>query len=261
VAAAATLTAADPHQALRVCADPDNLPFSNDKLEGFENRIAQIVADELHLPVQYTWYPQRGPFIRQTLNAGKCDVVIGVPADWGPVLATKPYYASTYAFVHRENGPAPIASFDDPRLRKLKIGIHAIGDDGDNLPAAHALAQRGLGANVVGFSLFPAPGNSPGKIVDAVASGEIDVAVVWGPFGGYFAKRQAIPLRVTPVSTVSSPALRFTYEMSMGVRRADSAFREQLEGVLERRRKEILDVLSDYGVPVVPGSSLHGGTN
>src|SRR5262249_14425205 len=125
-------------------------------------------------------------------------------------------------------------------------------DDGVNLPPAHALGQRGLAANVVGFSLFPSEGESPGKIIDAVASGEIGVAIVWGPLGGYFAKRESIPLRVTPVSAASDPSVRFTYEMSMGVRRADTAWREQLDGVLERRRKEILEVLGEFGVPLVP---------
>jgi quinoprotein dehydrogenase-associated probable ABC transporter substrate-binding protein len=252
VAVAASLGAADGRQAFRVCADPDDLPFSNDRLEGFENRIAQIIADDLHLPVKYEWYPQRKAFIRETLNAGKCDVVMGVPADWGPVLATKPYYASSYVFVYRETGDSTLSSFDDPALRRLKIGLHAIGDDGVNLPPAHALAQRGLAANVVGFSLFPSDGESSGKIIDAVASGQIGVAIVWGPFGGYFAKRENVPLRVTPVLAASDPSVRFTYEISIGVRRADTAWREQLDEVLQRRRKEILEVLGEFAVPLVP---------
>ncbi|MEO8660373.1 MAG: substrate-binding domain-containing protein [Bryobacteraceae bacterium] len=256
LAAAALLSAADPRQALRVCADPDNLPFSNDRSEGFENRIAQIIAEDLHLPLQYEWYPQRNSFLRQTLNAGKCDVVIGVPAGWDPVLATKPYYASSYVFIYRKNQASTLSSFDDPALRKLKIGLHAFGNDGVNLPPARALGQRGLAANVVGFSLFPGEGESPSKIIDAVASGEIGVAVVWGPLGGYFAKRENTPLRVTPVSDASNLSLRFSYEISMGVRRTDTAWKEQLEGIIERRHKEILQVLSEYGVPVVSGAEV-----
>ncbi len=252
--AATLLSAAGPRQALRVCADPDNLPFSNDKLEGFENRIAAIVADELHLPVEYEWFPQRNSFLRQTLNAGKCDVVIGVPAGWDPVLATKPYYASSYVFVYPEpaRGAPALSSFDDPALRKLKIGLHAYGNDGNNLPPARALSQRGLSANVVGYSLFSSDGNSTGRIIDAVASGEVGVAIVWGPLGGYFAQREPHPLRVTPVSAPADPSLRFTYEIAMGVRRADTAWRDQLDEVLARRRNDILQVLRDFGVPLVP---------
>lgn len=238
-------------EALRVCADPDNLPFSNDKLEGFENRIAQIVADDLRLKVEYTWWPQRNSFLRQTLNAKQCDVVMGVPEGWEPVLATRPYYASTYVFVYRAKGKRTLASFDDPALRHMKIGLHAYGNDGVNLPPAQALARRGLAANVVGFSLFSSEDNAPGTIIDAVAKGEIGAAVVWGPLGGYFAKREKAPLRVTPVTWSGDASVRFVYRIAMGVRRADKEWKEQLDGVLERRGEEIRRVLKEAGVPLV----------
>lgn len=242
----ALAAAANAGSELRVCADPDNLPFSNSQLEGFENKIAQIVAADLHAAVQYEWSPQ-GRMLIEGLNSQKCDVVIGVPAGWSPVLTTRPYYASTYVFVYPRSKHLSLNSFDDPALRKLKIGLPLISDRGANPPPAYALARRGLAGNVVGFPMF-----QPGKIIEAVAAGEIDVAVAWGPLGGYFAQRQPVPLAVTPVSVAGDDSsLRFTYDIAIGVRREETAFKGQLEAVLERRQKEIDKVLEDYGVPVV----------
>ena len=247
VAASTVAAAADAGRELRVCADPDNFPFSNERLEGFENKIAQVVADDLHASLQYVWFQQSRMSIRQTLNAGKCDAVMGAPVEWSPLLTTRPYYTSTYVFVYPKNKHLSLSSFDDPALRKLKIGVPAIGGGGANPPAAYALARRGLASNVIGFSIF-----EPDKIVESVATGEIDVAIVWGPSGGYFAKHQAVDLAVTPVSAgEDDAAFRFTYDISMGVRRGDTAFKDELERVLERRHKEILKVLEDYGVPVI----------
>ena len=245
--ASALAAAAHAGRELRVCADPDNLPFSNSRLEGFENKIAQIVAADLHAAVQYVWSPQDRMRIDGALNARKCDVVIGVPAGWSPVLTTRPYYASTYVFVYPRSKHLSLSSFDDPALRKLRIGLPLISGGGANPPPAYALARRGLAGNVVGFPMF-----QPGKIIEAVAAGEIDVAVVWGPLGGYFAQRQPIPLAVTPVSVAGDDSsLRFTYDIAIGVRREETEFKDQLEGVLDRRQKEIVKVLEDYGVPVV----------
>jgi quinoprotein dehydrogenase-associated probable ABC transporter substrate-binding protein len=252
----ALATAAGPDREFRVCADPDNLPFSNDRLEGFENKIAQVVADDLHASVRYTWFLQRDQgFIRQTLNAGKCDVVIGVPSGWNPVLTTRPYYASSYVFVYLKNKYRNLRSFDEPLLRQLRIGLQVIGEDRSNLPPDYALARRGLARNIVAFSIFPSLDTPAGQIIGAVAAGEIDVAVVWGPFAGYFAKRQTSRLVVMPVSgSADSPSPRFTYEVSMGVRRRDTEFKEQLEGVLDRRRKHIIKILENYSVPLVPST-------
>jgi quinoprotein dehydrogenase-associated probable ABC transporter substrate-binding protein len=247
----AVAAAADPGRELRICADPDNLPFSNDRLEGFENKIAQVVADELHAVVQYAWFPQRTTSIPETLEAGKCDLVIGVPTGWDLVLTTKPYYRSTYVFVYLNSKHWDLSSFDDPLLRKLRIGVHAIGKSG-NLPPAEALADRGLSGNVVGFSIFPTEDSPAGEIIDAVAAGKIDVAVVWGPLAGYFAKRQRVRLAVTPISDSTDSPFRFTYDISLGLKRGDAALREKLEGVLDRRHKQILKALEDYGVPLVP---------
>jgi mxaJ protein len=244
--------AADPPRELRVCADPDNLPFSNDQLEGFENKIAQVVANDLNASVRYTWHSQRRGFIRQTLKAGACDLVIGVPSGYELVLSTKPYYSSSYVFVYAKNKHLDLRSFDDPVLRTIRIGLHAFGEDGANSPPAHALGRRGIARNVVGYTILDTADSPSGKIIDAVASGEIDVAIVWGPFAGYFARREPIELEVSPVSSSTEEAfLPFIYDISMGVRRGDTAFRERLEGILDRRRGEIRKILEAYGVPLV----------
>src|SRR4051812_19530688 len=182
---------------LRVCADPNNLPFSNARGEGFENRLAALVASELgRKKVVYTFFPQRRGFIRNTLRAGTCDVVMGIPAGFEMVRPTTPYYRSSYVFVTRKDAGVPIASFDDPRLRTLRIGIHVIGDDYNNVPPAEALATRHIVDNVRGFPIYGAYSepDPPRALVDAVARQEIDVAIAWGPLAGYFAPREPVPL-------------------------------------------------------------------
>ncbi len=239
---------------LRVCADPNNLPFSNEKQEGFENRIAEIVARDIGAQVQYTWWPQRRGFVRNTLRAEACDVVIGVPADYELVLPTRPYYRSTYVFVTRQDRRLRIASLDDAELRHVRIGVHVIGDDYSNPPPAHALAARGVISNVVGYSIYgdytqPDP---PARLLDALVHDEIDVAIVWGPLAGAYARRAAVPLRVVPVPAPADlPFLPFTFDIAMGVRRGDAALRDELNAILVRRRAEIGRVLDEFGVPRV----------
>lgn len=241
-------------EVLRVCADPNNLPFSNQEEEGFENKIAELIAADLGATVSYTWWPQRRGFIRNTLREHKCDVVMGVPSSYELVLATKPYYRSTYVFVYPKDSGLEIRSLDDPVLRELKIGVHIVGDDYANSPPAHALGARHITKNVVGYSVYGDYNkeNPPGDIMDAVGSGEVDVAIVWGPIAGYFAKRQPVELELVPVSPrIDLPFLPFVYDISMGVRRGDEALKEQLEMVLDRRADDIGDILQAYGVPVL----------
>src|SRR5256885_5389623 len=192
----------DAAQALRVCADPNNLPFSNQRREGFENKIAEIVARELKRPLAYYWMPQRRGFVRNTLNAHQCDVVIGVPAEFDPLRSTAPYYRSTYVFVSRRDRALHVRSFDDPRLKTLTIGIQVTGDDYANPPAAQALASRQIIQNVRGYTVYGdySRPNPPRGLIDAVADGKVDVAVAWGPLAGYFARREPVPMDVTPVS-------------------------------------------------------------
>ena len=262
---AQTPAAAPPH-VLRVCADPNNLPYSNERQQGFENRIAELVAHEMKAELRYVWWAQRRGYIRNTLRAGLCDVFIGMPTGLDMVLVTRPYYRSTYAFVTKRSGPH-ITSFDDTRLKRLRVGVQIIGDDFANAPPAEALTHRGIVRNVRGYSVlgdYREP-NPPSRIVRAVANGEIDVAVVWGPLAGYFARRSPVPLRVVPVSPeVDVPYLPFVFDIAMGVRRGDAVLRDSLDAVIGRRQHDIDRILADYGVPradtpAMVGSVQRGG--
>ena len=242
---------------LAVCADPNNLPFSNAAEEGFENRIAEILAVEMGASLRYTWWAQRRGFVRNTLRERRCDVIIGVPVGWDPVLTTRAYYRSSYVFVTRAGGPT-IRSLDDPALRTSRIGVQLIGDDYVNTPPAHALARRGLVDNVVAFTVYGnyAEPNPPARLIEAVARGDVDVALAWGPLAGYFGSRQPVPLAMTPVTpAVDPPGLRFVFAMAMGVRRDDTALRDVLQSILDRRARDIDAILDRYGVPRVTEAS------
>ncbi len=237
--------------ALRICADPNNMPFSNRALQGFENKIAAVLADELHETPTYTWWAQRRGFLRNTVKAGLCDVVIGITPGAGPIATTAPYYRSTYVFITRGGSVPAITSFDDPRLRSLKVGIHVIGADYNGLPPAVALANRGIIGNVVGYSIYgnydePSP---PSKLIDAVAKDDVDVAIVWGPLAGYYASREPVTLTLSPVTTHS--AIPFTYDIAVGVREDSTALRARLDRALVARRVAIRRILTTYGVPCV----------
>jgi mxaJ protein len=238
----------------RVCADPENFPFSNRQLEGFENKIVDLIAKELGASPTYIWWGQRRGFIRNTMKAtlkeARCDVVIGVPKGYDLVRWTKPYYRSTYVFVYPQSKGFQIKSLDDPILRRLRIGVHLLGDDYENPPPVHELAKRGLVDNVVGYDTFYSRENPPSRIIDAVASGEIDVAIVWGPAAGYFAKQQHVPLELVPVPSGKGD-LPFAFDISMGVRQGDEELKTQLEKVLDRKQAEIRKILEDYGVPLM----------
>jgi mxaJ protein len=244
-----------PARDLRVCSDPNNLPFSNQRQQGFENRLAQLIAGELHATVHYTWWAERRGFLRNTLNAGQCDLVMGMPPGTGGVLTTAPYYRSTYVFVSRRDRKLSIASLDDPILRRLKIGVQLVGDDYANTPPVHALSRRGIVENIVGFRVVGdySEANPPARIIDAVAADDVDVAVAWGPLAGYFAKRSKVPLVLTPVlPAVDPPGLRFTFAISLAVRKDEQALQQELDRVLVKRRAGIDSILTEYGVPRVP---------
>jgi mxaJ protein len=239
---------------LRVCADPNNLPFSNDKGEGFENRLAELVAHGLGTTLEYAWRPQRRGFVRNTLNEGRCDLIVGVPAGYDPVRTTAPYYRSTYVFVYRKDRGYHITSLADSALRRLRIGIHLAGDE--NPPPAQALAARGIIDNVKGYSIYgdysqPDP---PARLVEAVAKGDVDVAIVWGPLAGYFARRSAVPLDVVPVPPASDVSgQQWSFDIAMGVRHRDAALAAALDQLLDMDRDVIRRILDDYGVPLVKG--------
>jgi mxaJ protein len=239
--------------AFRVCADPNNLPFSNRAGEGFENKLAELVAGKLGKHVSYTWWAQRRGFIRNTLKAGLCDVLMGVPAKLEMVGTTRPYYRSTYVFVSRADRAYALRSMRDPRLRTLSVGVQLVGDDGVNTPPAHALSRQGIVDNVVGYTVFGdyEQANPPARIVEAVASGRIDAAAVWGPLAGYFAQRSPVPLEVTPITdTAAFKPLAFRFDIAIGVRKGDHARRARIDEVLAASRDEIAGLLESYGVPL-----------
>jgi mxaJ protein len=239
-------------QALRVCADPDNLPYSREDGSGFENRIAQLIADDFGLPLQYAWLPDRRGFVRKTMGAGLCDVILGVPVAFERTLNTRPYYRSSYMLVEPAGDAAPPRDFTDPRLRRWRVGVQLVGDDAATTPPGHALAEAGATDNVVGF---PIPGEQPAaeRIVHALARGELDAAFVWGPQAGYYAQRAARPLQLhyvpPPASLKKQP---FSFAIAMGVRRGDQALRDRLDDFIVRRQADIDRILADYGVPRMP---------
>lgn len=248
--AAAASAQAQP-AALRVCADPDNLPYSHQDGTGFENRIARLVADALKLPLEYAWLPDRRGFVRKTLGAGLCDVIIGVPVAFERTLNTKPYYRSSYMLVEPATRRSPPRDFHDARLKQWRIGVQLVGDDLATTPPGHALVQAGATSNVVGF---PVAGEQPAaaRMVQALARGELDAAFVWGPQAGYYAMRAGVPLQlhyVPPPDTLKDQP--FTFAIAMGVRRGDTALRDRLDELLVRRRDDIRAILAEYGVPQV----------
>jgi len=242
---------------LRVCADPDNLPYSHRDGSGFENRIARLVAADLKRPLDYFWQEQRRGFVRKTLGAGECDVFIGVPAGFDKVLRTRPYYRSTYVAVSRRGEP-PFAGFAPDQLRGRRFGVQLIGNDLAASPPGYALAEGGATANVTGFLVY-GDGPAARRMVDAVAGKAIDVALVWGPQAGWFVRHAPVPLELAPVRPPAGLPLPFDYAIAMGVRKGDTALRDRLDDVLRRRRADIDAILADYAVPRVDAPAAPEG--
>lgn len=238
-----------PAPELRVCADPANLPYSQRDERGFENRIARLVADDLGMRLSWFWQEQTRGFVRKTMGAGECDLFIGVPAGFDKVLRTRPYYRSTYVAVTRRGTP-PFAGFTPDALRARRFGVQLIGNDLAASPPGYALAENGAIDNVTGFLVY---GDGPAgkRMVDAVAGGGIDVALVWGPQAGWFARHAAVPLEVAPVKPPAGLAMPFEYAIAMGVRKGDTALRDRLDELLVRRKADIDAILDDYAVPRV----------
>jgi len=253
IVAAAPKPSAEPIQTLRVCADPNNLPYSNQRMEGFENKLAELVANDLNAKLEYTWWAQRKNFIRNSLDAGKCDLVLGLPSSIQTVSTTRPYYRSSYVFIYRKDAPFKINSLDDGILKNLRIGIHVV--DAGYAPPAQLLAQRGIVDNIVGYSLFgdPSEPNPPARLIDAVARKQIDVAIAWGPLAGYFATHQSVPMQVIPIPLAEgdkNPPL--IYDISMATRKNDKALESKIDSILQKRHEDVEKILHDFGVPELP---------
>lgn len=245
-AAASTLT---------VCADPNNLPFSNRAREGFENKIVQLLARDLQKQVRYVWWAQRRGYVRNTLTEAKCDLWPGVASGVERVATTRSYYRSTYVFVTRASSHLQDLTLDDPRLRDLSIGVQLVGNDANNTPPAHAIASRGIVGNVHGFMLYGnyAQPNPPAAIVAAVASGEVDVAMVWGPLAGYFARQSSVALTLSPIPSSKASPWPMQFDVSMGVQLHDAALLDAVNSVLAREQPAIDDILRHYAVPRTSG--------
>jgi len=253
VGARAGRASADPHEELRVCGDPNNLPFSNEKREGIENKIADVIARDLGATVIYTWWPHQRGLVKRVLNTGRCDVMLGIPKGYDPVLWTRPYYRTGYVMAYRADRGLKLRSLDDPALKTLKIGVQV------NTPPHDALGQRGIvGDNVVGYQLmfdsnFHAE-DYPGKVVEDLIAGQVDVALVWGPIAGYFVKKKGARLELVPLEDRPESTNRFAFDISIGVRKGNQELKARLEDALARRHDEIEHILEDYGVPLLPAA-------
>jgi mxaJ protein len=242
---------------LRVCSDPENLPFSNQRKEGFENRIADIIGDELKRPVRYYWLQQGPGFVRNTLGTGLCDVIIGYVSGADIVQHTNPYYASTYVLVVKPNGPlADVKQLEDPRLKGRKLGMISA------TPPVDHLLRLGMIADAKTYALLvDRRYDSPAE--DALAdltAGRIDGALLWGPIAGYFAKKAGAALKVISLAQESQrPAL--AYRITLGIRGNETEWKHTLNAVLRKRQKDIDQVLRDFGVPLVPVDSLPSETS
>jgi mxaJ protein len=238
---------------IRVCADPDNMPSSNDKGEGYENKIATLIAQELHSKLDYLWFPTRRGYFR-VLNGQYCDMAIEAPVGLDMAGATKPYFRSGYFFVARQgSGLEDLNSLSDPRLKKLKIGVNIYTSDAENSPPAMALSRHGVVGNLTGYSTFFDDQNRPDDVIKAVADKTVDIALAWGPLAGYFASKSTVPLVLTPLpATDSLSEIPFQYNIGIAVRRADKEFRDSLNAVLDRKGPEIQAILKEYHVPVLP---------
>lgn len=246
--AAETLSARE----LRVCADPDNLPYSHRNGQGFEVELMRLIGREIGADVTFVWAHQWRGFVRKTLNARICDVIPGMAVGIERARLTRPYYTSSYAFVTRD-GARPIRSFSE-LSNDMTVGVQLVGDDGINTPPVEELAARGITAHVKGYMVWgqsPARGTPLESIMRAVADGSVDVAVVWGPQAGYFATREGTPLTVAIVPPAERTVQPMHFDIAMGVRKNDSALAAELDAALIKLEPEIEALLDSYDVPRV----------
>jgi len=239
---------------IRVCADPDNMPLSNQKGEGYEQKIVELIAKEWNSKVEYAWWPVRRGYFSRALNGRYCDIAVEAPAGLDMAGVTKPYFRSGYVFVTRKDSRLDIKSLADPRLKKLKIGVNLLNSDAENTPPAMALSQYGVVGNLVGFTTFYSDSARPEDIVQAVAKKDVDIAIVWGPLAGYFVKKSSVPLQIQPLPERDSlsPDFPYQYNIGMAVRRRDKELKDSLQAALDRNGPAIQGILKEFGIPLLP---------
>ncbi|HEX7968320.1 MAG TPA: substrate-binding domain-containing protein [Stellaceae bacterium] len=231
---------------LRVCADPNNMPFSDEKSEGFENKVAELLGQRMSLPVRYTWFPQVVGFVRNTLRAGRCDLVMGTVAGDDIMQTTTPYYYTSYVMVYRKDDGWSFSGFDDPKLKTLHIGIVA------GTPPADLLVRHELMANARPYALqvdtrFEAPGH---QMLSDIANKEIDAGLLWGPIAGYFIRHENLPLAMAALQSEPG-APRMAYHIAMGVRNNEPEWRRRINAAINQNQGDITAILRGYGVPLL----------
>jgi len=233
---------------LRVCSTPENLPYANEKGEGYENKIAEIIADELKVPIEYTWFPQGLGFVRRTLAVKRCDLVIGTAQADEFTLNTNHYYRTTYALVYRAGlGLDGVSSVFDARLKDKRIGIQA------GVPAADQVAKAGLMATAKPYRLIVDTryDNPMEEMVKDIRSGEVDVGILWGPYAGYYASRGGEKLTVVPILEEVPGTPKLEYRITMGVRMGETGWKRRINEIIAKRQGDIDGVLLEYGVPLI----------
>lgn len=233
--------------ALRVCADPSNLPFSNEQGEGFENKIAELMAQRLGVPLSYTWFPQTTGFVRSTLRANRCDLIMGVVAADELVQNTNPYYRSSYVLAVRESDADRFGDLDSPLMQLARIGVVA------GTPAADVLSRKGLMSQVRSYQLLvdTRADHPPRQMIEDLAHGEIDAALLWGPIAGYWAERQQTPIKLVPLASDPRTGLRLDFRISMGIRGNEPLWKHAVNDLIRELQPQIQAILLDYGVPLL----------
>lgn len=237
---------------LRVCADPDNLPFSDSTGAGFENKLAELMAKTWNSKLQYTWWAApRG--ISRMLNGRYCDVMLQAPSGYDLAGLTRPFYRTSYAIVQRADAAHKVVSLDDPALKTMKIGVHLFANDQENSVPAMAMSRHGVVGNLVGFgTAYTGVMDRPDDIIRAVNDRKVDVAFVWGPIAGYYNAKLNAGLIVTPIENDSVSGLPFAFSMAMGTRRGETLFRDSLQKFIDSKGPEIQALMKEYGIPLLP---------
>lgn len=238
---------------LRVCADPDNMPFSNQAQEGFENRLAEMMASAWNSRLQYVWWAApRGLFAR-ALNGSYCDVILAAPTGYDMAGVTRPYYRTGYVLVQRPDHPHQVKSLDDPALKTMKIGVHLFSNDAEHSPPVMALSSHGVVGNLVGFGTTYVGGRErPEDIIKAVVDGTVDLSMVWGPIAGYYARQLGADLVLTPIPDDTLTSLPMAFSMGLATRRRERAFRDSLQHFLDSRGADVTALLTEFGFPLFP---------